>query len=82
MSIMYRAETVWLEGNPDGEGRFSDVSWGETEGQASRRGFAFVPVGADLLYQKVQAHEAACGALLEDIGSLVSDEGPLVRKGY
>ena len=67
MSIMYRAETVWLEGNPDGEGRFMDISWGETEGQASRRGFAFVPLGADLLYQKVQAHEAACGALEEII---------------
>ena len=74
---MYRAETVWLEGNPDGEGKFMDVSWGETDKVASERGFAYVPVGADLLYQKTTFHETIVHS--SDEGELVV---PLVRKGY
>ncbi len=70
---MYRAETVWTECSVHGEGKFSNVSWGETEKLASERGFAYVPFDGDLLYQKTAFHEAA---------SSDSEFYPLVRKGY
>ena len=32
---MYRSETVWTECSVHGEGKFSNVSWGESEKVAS-----------------------------------------------
>ena len=56
MTGMYRAETVWTECSVHGEGKFMDISWGETDKVASDRGFAYVPFDGDLLYQKTTYH--------------------------